>query len=267
MTPRRTAARNSTVFRNVAAQLTVGSLFAGIGGLDLGLERAGMAIRWHSEINEYASKVLKRHWPAIPNYGDIRNIRAGSVEPVDVICGGFPCQDISYAGYGAGLAGDRSGLWWEFARVVRELGPSYVVVENVAALLDRGMAEVLGTLADLGFDAEWSTVSACSVGAPHVRQRVFIVAYANGVDGRPRVRNPLARAERPLQAVNGFESARAGWRARLANPSALYGGANGVPAGMDRNRGIGNAVVPAVAEVIGRAIVEAHHDEHRALLA
>lgn len=237
--------------------LTVGSLFSGIGGFDLGLERAGMKVKWQSEIDPYASAVLKKHWPEVPNHGDVRSIRRDTVEAVDVICGGFPCQDISYAGYGHGLAGERSGLWCEFARVIGELVPRFVLVENVAALLDRGMGEVLGTLSDLGFDAEWSTVSACSLGAPHVRRRVFIVAYANGLDGRPRVRNPFARTERTIQAVNGFESARTCYRARLANPSELYGGADGLPFGMDRNRGIGNAIVPDIAEMIGRAIVRA----------
>jgi DNA (cytosine-5)-methyltransferase 1 len=224
----------------------------------LGLSEPACSVVWQSEIDEYASAVLRKHWPDVPNHGDVRSIRAGVVEPVDVICGGFPCQDISYAGYGAGLDGERSGLWWEFDRVIGELGPQLVVVENVTALLDRGMAEVLGSLADRGFDAEWSVISACSVGAPHMRQRVFIVAYSDRFDGRARLRDSIARAFWQIQARDGTPSARAGWRARLANPSALYGGADGLPNGPHRNRAIGNAVVPSVAEVIGRAIVAAH---------
>ena len=101
--------------------MKVGSLFSGIGGFELGLERAGMKVVWQSEIDPYASAVLRKHWPDIPNHGDIRNIRAGAVERVDVLCGGFPCQDISNAGKGAGIDGERSGLWSEYARVIGEL--------------------------------------------------------------------------------------------------------------------------------------------------
>jgi DNA (cytosine-5)-methyltransferase 1 len=128
-------------------------------------------------------------------------------------------------------------------------------VENVAALLDRGMADVLGTLSDLGYDAEWDTVSACSVGHTHVRRRVFIVAHSDRFDGRERLRHSLARAFRTLQAGDGFARARACELARLANPSELYGGADGLPDGMERNHAIGNAVAPAVVQVIGEAIM------------
>lgn len=173
------------------------------------------------------------------------------------MCGGFPCQDISYAGPGRGLEGERSGLWREYARIIREVDPQVVLVENVAALLTRGMGDVLGTLADLGFDAEWDCVSACSVGHTHMRRRVFIVAHSHRFDGRARVRDSLTRAFRSLQAVNRFEGTRACQEARLANPSALYGGADGVPFGMERNRAHGNAIVPQVSEQIGRAVMEA----------
>jgi DNA (cytosine-5)-methyltransferase 1 len=135
--------------------LTVGSLFSGIGGFELGLERAGMRVLWQAETDPYASAVLAKHWPGVRNHGDVRNVRAGAVEPVDVICGGFPCQDISNAGKRAGIDGERSGLWSEYARIVGELRPRYVIVENVAALLGRGIERVLGDLAALGFDAEW----------------------------------------------------------------------------------------------------------------
>lgn len=237
--------------------LSVGSLFAGIGGMDLGLERAGLEVHWQVEINDYCREVLARHWPAARRYADVRECGAHNLSPVDVICGGFPCQDISVAGDGAGLEGARSGLWSEYIRIVRELRPRFVLVENVAALLQRGIGTVLGDLARSGFDAEWSSVSACSLGTTHPRQRLFIMAYANGVDGRAGVRDRAARAFRPLQAFDGFTGARARAKARLADPSALYGGADGVPNGSERNRGIGNAVVPDVAEWIGRRIVEA----------
>lgn len=130
--------------------LTFGELFAGIGGFSLGLERAGMVCRWQVEIDPYARAVLAKHWPEVPKHDDVRTFPPQGDYAVDVICGGFPCQDISVAGKGAGLAGARSGLWSEFARIIGHLRPSYVVVENVAALLARGMGTVLGDLSTLG---------------------------------------------------------------------------------------------------------------------
>lgn len=173
--------------------MTAGSLFSGIGGLDLGLEWAGMTPAWFCEIEPYPQQVLTRRWPGVPIINDIRDVTAESVQRVDVIAGGFPCQDISYAGKGRGIdydlalgEGTRSGLWWEMWRVIRDLGPRYVIAENVAALAGRGLDIVLGSLAEIGYDAEWTTVSAASVGAPHIRERVFIVAYPNnpGLEGR-----------------------------------------------------------------------------------
>src|SRR5262245_23467906 len=239
--------------------MNVLDLFSGIGGFSLGLERAGMRTVAFCEVEEYCRAVLRRHWPSVPIYEDVRTVtadrlRADGVAP-SVICGGFPCQDISRAGNGAGLAGARSGLWTEFARLIGELRPRFAIVENVAALLDRDMGAVCGDLAAIRYDAEWSTISACSLGAPHVRQRVFIVAYPDSLNGRSRVRNTLAQSYRPLQEIDGFKGSRARWRARLANPSELYGGADGLPYGMDRNRALGNAVCPDVAEIIGRAIM------------
>jgi len=119
------------------------------------------------------------------------------------------------------------------------------------------MGQVLGDLSALGYDAEWSIVSACSVGLPHMRQRVFIVAYPNSVDGRSRLWDTVARARRPLPPIDSFEGSRARSRSRLENPSALYRGADGVREGSHRNRAIGNSIVPAIPELIGRAIVEA----------
>ena len=158
--------------------ITFGSLFAGIGGFDLGFERAGMQCKWQVEIDDYANKVLAKHWPKVHRERDIRQCGKHNLEYCDVICGGFPCQDISYAGRGAGLAGERSGLFFEAVRVVRELQPRFVVLENVAALLTRGMDRVLGTLAEIGYDAEWNCIPAAYVGAPHIRDRVFILANA-----------------------------------------------------------------------------------------
>jgi DNA (cytosine-5)-methyltransferase 1 len=160
-------------------EITFGSLFAGIGGFDLGFERAGMVCKWQVEINDYANRVLAKHWPHVHRERDIRTAGRHNLEPVDVICGGFPCQDISYAGQGAGLDGERSGLFFEAVRVVRELRPRIVVLENVAALLTRGLDRVLGTLAEIGYDAEWHCIPAAAVGAPHIRDRVFVIGTLN----------------------------------------------------------------------------------------
>lgn len=196
--------------------LTFGSLFAGGGMMDLGLERAGLNCVFQCEIDDYARRVLAKHWPDVTRWRDIRTFlpdtaseRRGSWGPgriaarrqrralspwvagwrVDVVAGGFPCQDLSYAGRGAGLHGKRSGLWWEAARVIRTLRPRYVLLENVAALLTRGLDAVLGTLDSLGYVGESHCLPAAYVGAPHIRDRVFILGYADF----PRA-NPFAEA-------------------------------------------------------------------------
>lgn len=227
--------------------LTVGSLFAGIGGFDLAARGMGWTTVWYSEIDPYACAVMARHFPEAVNLGDIRSIT--NPPSADVLCGGFPCQDISVAGTGAGIGGLRSGLWREYERVVGEVRPRYVVVENSAALLRRGLGEVLGGLAALGYNAEWDCVSACSVGAPHLRRRLLIVAHTNSVNGRTRLRTRDPRPPRAIPGVDRFSSARASWAARMADPSALYGGANGVSSPVDRVRCLGNAVVPQVAAI------------------
>jgi DNA (cytosine-5)-methyltransferase 1 len=164
--------------------LTFGSLFAGIGGFDLGFERAGFECKWQVEIDDYATKILEKHWPKVHRERDIKECGKHNLERVDCIIGGFPCQDISYAGKGAGLDGARSGLFFEAIRLVCELQPRAVVLENVAGLLTRGLDRVLGTLAEVGFDAEWHCIPAAAVGAPHIRDRVFVLAYAEH-DGFP----------------------------------------------------------------------------------
>ena len=164
--------------------MTFGSLFAGIGGIDLGFERAGLTCKWQVEIDDYATQILSKHWPGVHRERDIRECGQNNLERVDVIAGGFPCQDLSYAGRGAGLDGQRSGLFFEAIRLVRQLQPRAVVLENVAALLTRGLDRVLGSLAEIGFDAEWHCISAASVGAPHIRDRIFIFAYRQGEPSR-----------------------------------------------------------------------------------
>lgn len=161
--------------------MRIGSLFSGIGGLEKGLEDAGCgSVVWQVERDPFCRSVLAKHWPHAKRFEDVCAVGLDNLPPVNIICGGFPCQDISYAGKGAGLAGERSGLWREYARIVRELRPRFVVVENVSALLARGLGDVLGDLAALGYDAEWHCVRASDVGAPHRRERLFVVAYALG---------------------------------------------------------------------------------------
>ena len=234
-----------------------GSLFAGIGGLDLGLERAGMACAWQVEIDEYCRKVLTKHWPDVPKFGDIIECGAHNLEPVELICGGFPCQDISFAGKGAGIEGKRSGLWSEYHRIICELRPRYVLVENVSALLVRGIGRVLGDLAESGYNAEWDCIRDRDVGAPIKTEHVWIVAWATCVLGDGRKDH---RQRRPGQVPkSGNRSAQAPWESGPWVPCkpGVLRGINGAPNRVDRLKGIGNAVVPQVAEYIGRLIMEA----------
>ena len=156
--------------------LTVGSLFSGIGGIDLGLERSGMTVKWHSEIDPYACRVLKKHWPDVPNLGNIKEINWKEVEKVDVICGGYPCQPFSTAGKRNGEEDPRH-LWPWVREAISELRPQYAILENVRGHLSLGGLSVIGELASIGYDAEWRVISAASVGANHKRDRIVIVAY------------------------------------------------------------------------------------------
>jgi DNA (cytosine-5)-methyltransferase 1 len=256
-TPKDDAATSGTTVCSCAVPLTFGSLFAGIGGIDLGFERAGLQCKWQVEIDAYAQKVLAKHWPNVRRHDDVRTWPQPDTEYVDIIAGGFPCQDISYAGKGAGLAGERSGLFYEVCRIVGDMGPRIVVLENVAALLTRGLDSVLGTLASLGYDAEWHCIPAAAVGAPHIRDRIFIVAYAKG-DGRKQGK-PHSGGSR--EGIGAWKEHRPGSGDRWWAVEPEVGRvAHGVSARVDRLRGLGNAVVPQVAEWIGRYIVAASKD-------
>jgi DNA (cytosine-5)-methyltransferase 1 len=260
-------------------QLTHGSLFSGIGGFDLGFERAGIKTVWQVEIEPYCRAVLAKHFPDAKLYDDIRTCGLANLERVDILSGGFPCQDISNAGKRAGIDGERSGLWSEYARLIRELRPRFVVVENVAALLHRGMERVLGDLAACGYDAEWQSIRASDVGAPHRRERIWIVAYRGfAVQGEPSGRDGLATCggetildsssiglPRPrVFETSGDTAANCDKQANHA--LSEYAGqwavepdvgrvANGIPARVDRLRGLGNAIVPQIAEFIGHQIL------------
>lgn len=163
--------------------MNFGSLFAGIGGIDLGLERAGMTCEWQVEIDDYCNKVLEKHWPNVERFKDVEKVGSQNLRAVDLIAGGFPCQDVSLAGKREGLSGERSGLWSEFARIICELKPRWVLVENVPGLYSTdngdGFGTVLRDLDESGYDAEWDCIPAAAFGAPHLRYRVFIVAHIN----------------------------------------------------------------------------------------
>jgi len=246
-------------------KLRVLDLFSGIGGFSLGLERAthegninGFETVAFCEIENFPRQILAQHWPDVPCYDDVRTLTAERLAAdgiaVDVICGGFPCQDISFAGKGAGLAGERSGLFYEVARLIGELRPRYVLLENVGALLYRGLDAVLGTLAAIGYDAEWHCIPASYVGSRQLRDRIWIVANPQ--------RNAFQRRENIAAAWN--KKSRTEQLAGLVQPCSWpeipsarnSGTGHGVPNGIHRNKAIGNAVVPQIPELIGNAILE-----------
>jgi DNA (cytosine-5)-methyltransferase 1 len=234
-------------------RLSFGSLFAGIGGFDLGFERAGMVCRWQVEIDDYANRVLAKHWPDVRRERDVREVGRHNLEPVDVICGGFPCTDISRA---AGikqsyLDGARSGLWYEYARIIRALRPSVVVIENSPDVAIRGLDRILCDLAGSGYDAEWFTLSACAVGAAHMRKRMFVCAYP--VRERREGWFTQPSWERQNESIPTLEHTNA-WL-HIPRPRG-FSSLHGFPSLVDEIRGLGNAVVPQVAEWIGRRIVE-----------
>lgn len=267
--------------------LHVLDLFSGIGGFCLGLERTGgFETVAFCEIEEFPRRVLAKHWPGVPCYDDVRTLTAKRLRAdgisVDVVCGGFPCQDVSTAGKRSGLAGARSGLWREFARLIGELRPRFVIVENTPGLLSLGMGDVLGDLAALGYDTEWESIPAGAVGAYHERDRVWILSYPHG-EGQPSgsVDEQMAdiqgagrythRSGRP--AAEGIAEAAPRLRFRTAL-AAAYGDrgrqewapepdvvrvVDGISNRLDapRIRGLGNAVVPQIPEMIGRAILAA----------
>ena len=232
--------------------MTFGSLFAGIGGFDLGLERAGMECKWQVEIDPFCRKVLQKHWPEVPKYEDVRKVGKHNLEPVDLICGGFPCQDISNAGTRLGLGGERSGLWSEFYRLICDLRPNYVVVENVSALLVRGFGVVLGNLASVGYDSEWQCLPAAYFGAPHPRDRIFIVAYTNGKRRQGPQIFTDTRLSMPKKPCGPWST----------KPPVLRM-ADGVSVELDELKALGNSIVPQIVEYIGTNIINANKSQKK----
>lgn len=298
-----------------------GSLFSGIGGLDLGLERAGMTCVWQSEIDPYASRVLAKHWPNIPNLGDINGINWNRVPAIDVICGGYPCQPFSYAGHRNGTDDPRH-LWPRFFDAVRILRPRFALLENVPGHLSLGFGQVLADLASIGYNTQWDCIPAAAVGAPHLRDRVFVIATPQTVgmdtnsdsdpDGTfnaiaepwpsPMANTDSAFSERGWASIGrsaehsnvdvagaladsdvrkdgrrlcsseqhqrktsgrrdyGRRNASdAGWEWWQTEPD-VGRVADGVSNRVDRLRGLGNAVVPQVAEHVGNIIMGMAND-------
>lgn len=243
----------------MSKEATFGSLFSGIGGMDLGLERAGMRCAWQVEIDEYARRVLTKHWPDVPKFTDVRTVGKHNLTAVDVIAGGFPCQDISPIGTRRGLQGERSGLWGEYFRIICEIRPSIVLVENSSDLLIRGFDTVLRDLASRGYNAEWQVLSACAFGFPHPRKRLFILAYTDGIR-HPASNNKevlsSAGDEQQWEKNNQLRASISQSLQRISDSEGIRGD-YGLSVGMDGIKGLGNAVVPQVAEWIGRQILRA----------
>jgi DNA (cytosine-5)-methyltransferase 1 len=272
---------------------TVGSLFAGIGGFDLGFEREGYEVRWQVEIDEYCQKVLAKHWPHVPRYDDVRDCGLHNLEPVDVITGGFPCQDLSVAGNQEGLDGERSALWWDYHRIISELRPRFAVVENVPNLFNRGIDRVCGSLAEIGYDAEWHVISAADMGAPHLRKRAWLCTWPMAHTSCPLLEERIdiggedkrwshGQPTRPGQTMadsdnQGSQGRLQGgqnteWQSELghsgrsssahrqpgkdfwATEPELGRVAYGVPDRVDRLKGLGNAIVPQIAQQIARTL-------------
>lgn len=161
------------------SELTHGSLFSGIGGFELGAEKAGIKTIWNCEYEKHNQKILKKHFPHTEQYSDIRTMSNPGY--VDIISGGFPCQDISVAGNMEGIKGERSGLWSEMFRIIREVRPKYTIIENSPALLIRGFERVLLDLSQIGYNAEWQCISNFAFGYPHKRERIYAIAYSDKI--------------------------------------------------------------------------------------
>jgi DNA (cytosine-5)-methyltransferase 1 len=255
--------------------LRVLDLFSGIGGFSLGLEQTGgFETVAFCEIDKEAGKVLKKHWPNVPIFTDVKTLNKEEVDkfgPIDVICGGFPCQDISCAGNREGIHAKRSGLWWKFQRLISDIRPKYVLVENVSALLIRGLDEVLGSLSEIGYDAEWEIIRASEFGLPHRRERIFLVAYPQSEHGpktsllqpgRGRDYGRGFRCEGEFRRLLSLEN----WteedtrRANGGRPIICRKN-DGIPGKVHRLKQLGNSIVPACAQYVAQCVLE--FDKHQ----
>lgn len=238
--------------------MRIGSIFSGAcDGLSLGLEWAGLGPTiWQVEIEDDFRRNLERNWPNARRFADVRNVGSGELEEVDVVAASPPCQDLSVAGRGAGLGAPRSGLWFEALRIVRELRPTWVVVENVASGASRWVGTVRRGLLDVGYESLSLPIAAADVGAPHLRRRIFILAYLNRESVREQPeRMPAGREDRvsgAREAVARLDGLHVGWPTDLE----VCGEDDGISRRLDgRTRiALGNAVVPQCAEVVGYII-------------
>jgi DNA (cytosine-5)-methyltransferase 1 len=262
--------------------MNVLDLFSGIGGFSLGLERAGMRTVAFCEANDFCRRVLAHHWPNTPIFTDVRSLTAQRLAAngiaVDLIAGGFPCQDVSQAGRGAGLDGERSGLWHEFARLIRELRPDWVIAENVPGLRALGADRVLDDLEAADYTARPLVVGAWHAGAPHRRNRVWIVANAKTVQWTPITRDqsnrthalatadadeingqPRSEERRPSDQGGEIASRLGAWGAWNGGPPDLSRMDDGIPKGLAESAlgAFGNTLLPQIPEIIGRAIMRA----------
>ena len=253
---------NITVFNAEKRRMKMLDLFSGIGGFSLAAEWCWgkeLEIVGFVEIDSYCQKVLNKHWPGAPVYPNIEMIDGtywkvvDGIE-IDLITGGFPCQDISVAGKGVGIEGERSGLWTEFKRIISECRPKFALIENVPALTHRGLDRVLCDLAEIGYDAEWQSMSASEVGAWHKRERIWIIAYPNRIRRKEKILQAQVAQEK-IYETSQWEFCRAMGVAYIDkyNRDALRM-VNGVSGEMDRLKSLGNAIVPQVAYIIMQQI-------------
>lgn len=267
--------------------MRVGSLFAGIGGFDLGLERAGFEIAWQVENNLWCQRVLAKYWPAVTRYGDIKQVDWHTIEPVDLVCGGFPCQPFSLAGKRKGFDDDRY-LWPEVVRCLDAVRPTWFLGENVPGIIKVALDQVCADLESLGYTVQAFNIPACAVDAAHQRKRIWIVAHAGGTESgrvssieREKVSTIGGSGEDvadPLSEQSERRLYGAEWGQRSEGQAPCDGGpgrgvenvgwpaepsvgrvAHGIPHRVDRLRGLGNAVVPQVVEVLGRMMIEVEH--------
>ena len=216
-----------------------GSLFSGIGGMDLGLDRAGMECAWQVEIDSYCRQVLAKHWPDVPKFEDIRDCGKHNLEEVDVIAGGFPCQPFSTAGDQRGNKHD-SFLWPEMCRIISEIRPTWVIGENVAGIDGMALGRVVSDMEGICYEvAPPLEIPACAVGCDHRRRRIWILSHSHG-DCEPG------------RTINAKASRVPGDRCHAGRMGKTHGAATK----MDRLRGSGNAVVPDIAEQIGHRIMK-----------
>ena len=214
------------------------------------------------EIEEYPRSILRKHWPEVPIFKDVKELHAKDLpEAVDLVCGGFPCQDLSNAGKQKGFKGDKSSLYSEMLRIIGECKPRWAVFENVTALITgnggRWFSRFLYDVAEIGYDAEWHCLPACFLGAVHSRDRIWVIAHPNSehVESLDIQKSIISYSQKPC----GWELARAINETISADDYArIRGNYDGISIALvkDRLKAIGNAIVPQIAEIIGRAIME-----------